>query len=59
MTDVKQDEYENKGIVIMKLLKNHAIRAECIARKSIGKDHTKWSPAVAAAFRYVPKVSVN
>lgn len=57
--NVKKENYENRGIVIMKLKQNHGIIAECIARKSIGKDHAKWIPAIACAFKYIPRVSIN
>lgn len=43
----------------MKLKQNHGIIAECIARKSIGKDHAKWTPSVACNFKYIPKVKIN
>ena len=38
-------------ILICKLRKNQHIKIKCQARKGIGKEHAKWSPACTAAFQ--------
>jgi len=56
--DIKNDQQDNKGIVIMKLKNKHVLHAKCIARKSIGKDHAKFNPTVACSFKYIPKIKL-
>mmetsp|Transcript_2863 Transcript_2863/g.8739 ORF Transcript_2863/g.8739 Transcript_2863/m.8739 type:complete len:341 (+) Transcript_2863:249-1271(+) len=45
------------GIIITKLRKGQRIKCICIAKKGIGKEHAKWSPACTVSFRTDPAVS--
>lgn len=46
-------------IPITKLAPEQKIRLEAYARLGKGKDHARWQPVSACAYKYVPKISVN
>lgn len=43
----------------MKLRRGQELKLRAIARKGIGKDHAKWSPASTITFQYEPEIHIN
>jgi len=62
---VKPVEFSNdsedlgKYIVLNKLGKNQELKLKAIAKKGIGKEHTKWSPVATVAMQYVADIKID
>jgi DNA-directed RNA polymerase II subunit RPB3 len=58
--DVSPVEYDASWpIVIAKLKKNQSLKLTAIAKKGVGKMHSKYSPASGVVFQYEPEVRFN
>jgi len=49
----------NGNIPIVKLAPKQRIRLEAYARLGQGKDHAKWQPSSACAYKYVPTIMID
>lgn len=50
-------KYENEDpILICKLRKNQELDIHMIAKKGIGKEHSKWSPVTSVVMQHVPEI---
>lgn len=50
---------QDNGIVIIKLGPGQSLQFQAIAKKGIGKEHTKWSPVCTVALKYDPIVKLD
>lgn len=57
--DEEEEVSTDDGITILQLGKGQKIKLTAIARKGIGKEHSKWSPVSTIALKYDPVVKLN
>jgi len=50
---------QTNGITIVKLRKNQEIKLRAIAKKGVGKEHAKWSPACGVCYKYEPIIELK
>ena len=63
-SDALQSENPDIGpvsdrITIVKLAPNQKMQLEAYARLGKGKDHAKWQPVSACAYKYLPDIKIN
>ncbi|EFA85790.1 RNA polymerase II core subunit [Heterostelium album PN500] len=46
-------------IPIVKLHRGQEVKLRAIAKKGVGKEHAKWSPACVATYQFQPKIVIN
>jgi len=65
--EVYSDEFKSEDpevipvgrIPIVKLTSGQKVRLEAYARLGRGKDHAKWQPVSACAYKFLPRITVN
>ncbi|GLJ16024.1 hypothetical protein SUGI_0265840 [Cryptomeria japonica] len=56
---VSRTKPESPPITLAKLSKGQQLKIRCLARKGIGKDHAKFSPACTVTFFAMPHIHIN
>jgi len=49
----------SEKVPIVKMAPNQRIRLEAYARLGKGKNHAKWQPVSACAYKYLPQIKIN
>lgn len=60
--NVQPFDYDNtidKCTILNKLRKNQEIKLKAIAKKGVGKEHSKWSPVATISMVTVPYIKIN
>jgi DNA-directed RNA polymerase II subunit RPB3 len=50
---------DSGGVLIAKLQRNQELKLRAVAKKGVGKEHAKWSPACAVNYRHEPFIEID
>ena len=59
LSEEEADEAHDEGISIVKMGPGQCLKVKAVARMGIAKEHSKWSPAAVATYRFWPIIAIN